>query len=392
MVAGDLVNTAARIQSAAAARDGAGRRGDAARDRGGDRLRGGRRARAEGQDGAAAAAPRAPRARGPRRRAEDGRPRAAVRGPRPRAAPGQGALPRSAEEGKAQLVTVVGTAGHRQVAPRLGVREVRRRARRPLLLAPRPLPRLRRRRRVLGARRDGAHAGGHPRGGGRRARARQAPRVDRGARRRRGGASLARAAARAPARPGRADRARPARTSSRRGGSSSSGLPSSGPVVLVFEDLHWADAGLLDFIEYLLEWSRSHAIFVLALARPDLLERRPTFGAGGRNATTLSLEPLSERAMGELLDGFVPGLPDELRGQILGRAEGVPLYAVETVRMLLDRGLLARRGRLLPADGRDRGARRARDAARARRRAARRPRPRRSGGCSRTPPSSASRS
>jgi class 3 adenylate cyclase/tetratricopeptide (TPR) repeat protein len=116
------------------------------------------------------------------------------------------------------------------------------------------------------------------------------------------------------------------------------------PCVLIFEDLHWADAGLLDFIEYLLEWSRSHALFVLALARPDLLERRPTFGAGGRNATTLSLEPLSERAMGELLDGFVPGLPDELRAQILGRSEGVPLYAVETVRMLLDRSLLKREG------------------------------------------------
>jgi class 3 adenylate cyclase/tetratricopeptide (TPR) repeat protein len=116
------------------------------------------------------------------------------------------------------------------------------------------------------------------------------------------------------------------------------------PVVLVFEDLHWADAGLLDFVEYLLEWSRTHAIFVLALSRPDLLERRPNFGAGGRNATTLGLEPLSDRAMTELLDGFVPGLPDELRVQILDRSEGVPLYAVETVRMLLDRELLAREG------------------------------------------------
>jgi predicted ATPase/class 3 adenylate cyclase len=116
------------------------------------------------------------------------------------------------------------------------------------------------------------------------------------------------------------------------------------PVVLIFEDLHWADAGLLDFIEYLLEWSRNHAMFVLALARPDLLERRPGFGAGGRNGTTLGLEPLSEEAMTELLDGFVPGLPEELRTQILERSEGVPLYAVETVRMLLDRGLLAREG------------------------------------------------
>jgi class 3 adenylate cyclase/tetratricopeptide (TPR) repeat protein len=121
-------------------------------------------------------------------------------------------------------------------------------------------------------------------------------------------------------------------------------LADAGPVVLVFEDLQWADAGLLDFVEYLLEWSRNHPLYVVALARPELLERRPTFGAVGRNATTLSLEPLSARAMEQLLDGFVPGLPGGLRGQILDRSEGIPLYAVETVRMLLDRGLLAREG------------------------------------------------
>jgi predicted ATPase/class 3 adenylate cyclase len=121
-------------------------------------------------------------------------------------------------------------------------------------------------------------------------------------------------------------------------------LAEQGPAVLVFEDLQWADAGLLDFVEYLLEWSRSHPLYVLALARPELLERRPNFGAVSRNATTLSLEPLSEVAMEALLDGFVPGLPAELRRQILDRAEGIPLYAVETVRMLLDRGLLAREG------------------------------------------------
>jgi class 3 adenylate cyclase/tetratricopeptide (TPR) repeat protein len=121
-------------------------------------------------------------------------------------------------------------------------------------------------------------------------------------------------------------------------------LAEQGAVLLLFEDLQWADTGLLDFIEYLLEWSRNHPVFVLALARPDLAERRPGFGAGGRNATTLSLEPLSGRAMEELLEGFVPGLPEELRAQMLARAEGVPLYAVETVRMLLDRGLLAREG------------------------------------------------
>src|SRR4029453_1194993 len=116
------------------------------------------------------------------------------------------------------------------------------------------------------------------------------------------------------------------------------------PTVLVFEDMQWADASLLDFVEYLLEWSRLSALFVRALARPELLDKRPNWGAGHRNFTSLHLGSLSEAAMTELLDGFVPGLPDTLREQILARAEGVPLYAVETVRMLLDRGLLVQEG------------------------------------------------
>jgi len=116
------------------------------------------------------------------------------------------------------------------------------------------------------------------------------------------------------------------------------------PTVLAFEDMQWADASLLDFVEYLLEWSRNHPLYVITLARPELLERRPTWGAGHRNFTSLYLEPLSENAMQELLQGFVPGLPASLRAQILARAEGVPLYAVETVRMLLDRGLLVEDG------------------------------------------------
>ena len=116
------------------------------------------------------------------------------------------------------------------------------------------------------------------------------------------------------------------------------------PVTLVFEDMQWADASLLDFIEYLLDWSRDHPLYVITLARPEMLERRPTWGAGKRTFTALYLEPLGDAAMGELLAGLVPGLPSELRSRILARAEGVPLYAVETVRMLLDRGLLAREG------------------------------------------------
>jgi class 3 adenylate cyclase/tetratricopeptide (TPR) repeat protein len=112
------------------------------------------------------------------------------------------------------------------------------------------------------------------------------------------------------------------------------------PVVLGFEDLQWADESLLDFVEYLLERSRNHPIFVVTLARSELLERRPTWGAGRRSVTAWQLEALPETAMEELLGGLVPGLPESLRNRILERAEGVPLYAVETVRMLLDRGLL----------------------------------------------------
>jgi class 3 adenylate cyclase/tetratricopeptide (TPR) repeat protein len=116
------------------------------------------------------------------------------------------------------------------------------------------------------------------------------------------------------------------------------------PTVLAFEDMQWADESLLDFVEHLLDWSRSHPLFVVTLARPELLERRATWGAGQRNFTSMFLEPLSPEAMQELLRGLVPGLPDELRARILDRAEGVPLYAVETVRMLLDRGLLVEEG------------------------------------------------
>ena len=110
------------------------------------------------------------------------------------------------------------------------------------------------------------------------------------------------------------------------------------PVVLAFEDLQHADSGLLDFIDYLLEWSAEFPIFILALGRPELLAARPGWGA------SVTLDPLPGAAMGDLLAGLVPGLPDELQRRIVSRAEGMPLYAVETVRMLLDQGLLAQDG------------------------------------------------
>jgi len=117
-------------------------------------------------------------------------------------------------------------------------------------------------------------------------------------------------------------------------------LSASGPVVLVFEDLHWADAGTLDFIDHLLEWSRSIPLLIVTLARPELLERRPDWGAGKRSFTSLYLEPLPTEVMRELLSGLVPGLPSAARDAIVTRADGIPLYAVETVRMLLAQGRL----------------------------------------------------
>jgi len=119
-------------------------------------------------------------------------------------------------------------------------------------------------------------------------------------------------------------------------------LTHSSPVVMVFEDLQWADTALLDFIEYLLDWARNRPIFILTLARPELAERRSGWGASARTFTSLFLEPLFSDAMEELVRGLVPGLPDDLVERIRDRAEGVPLYAVETIRMLLDRGLVRR--------------------------------------------------
>jgi len=111
-------------------------------------------------------------------------------------------------------------------------------------------------------------------------------------------------------------------------------------LVMVFEDLHWADPGQLDFIDHVLEWSRGSAIYIITLARPELLERRPNWGAGQRSFTSLALEPLPDEVIREILSSLVPGLPEPTLDHIVGRAEGIPLYAVETIRMLLQDGRL----------------------------------------------------
>jgi class 3 adenylate cyclase/tetratricopeptide (TPR) repeat protein len=118
-------------------------------------------------------------------------------------------------------------------------------------------------------------------------------------------------------------------------------LARENPIFMMFEDIQWADPSLLEFIDYLLEWSRSFPIFVMTLSRPGAAV---SLSGAKRNATSIYLEPLPSAAMERLLTGLVPGLPAEVTEKILERAEGVPLYAVETVRMLLDRGLLVQDG------------------------------------------------
>jgi len=113
------------------------------------------------------------------------------------------------------------------------------------------------------------------------------------------------------------------------------------PLVFLVDDAQYADDGLLDFVEKVLASSRT-PMFVLLLARPELLESRPQLG--GRRTSAIRLEPLPEPAMVHLVDGLVAGIPAEVRDELVKRSEGVPLYAVETVRALIDRELVVPSG------------------------------------------------
>jgi class 3 adenylate cyclase len=113
-----------------------------------------------------------------------------------------------------------------------------------------------------------------------------------------------------------------------------------GTTVLVFEDLHWADPSLLQFIEELPDWSQNHPILIVTMARPDLLDRRPDWGTGRRGFASMYLGPLSGDEMRDLVRGAVPGIPDDAVERITEAADGVPLFAVETLRMLIGDGRL----------------------------------------------------
>ena len=130
------------------------------------------------------------------------------------------------------------------------------------------------------------------------------------------------------------------------------GVAAQRPLVLVFEDLHWADDALLAFVEHLVDWSTSVPLLVLCTARPELYERHPGWGGGKRNSNTVSLSPLAAddtaRLLAALLHKVV--LPAETQERLLEQAGGNPLYAEEFVRMLTDQGVITDEGKLVDED------------------------------------------
>ena len=116
-------------------------------------------------------------------------------------------------------------------------------------------------------------------------------------------------------------------------------LADRGPLVLVFEDLHWADDALLDFVDYLVDWAAGVPLLVVASARPELLTRRPEWGGGKPNSATISLVSLSDEETARLVHGLLDRtvLSVELQSALVRHSGGNPLYAEEFARIALER-------------------------------------------------------
>jgi class 3 adenylate cyclase/DNA-binding SARP family transcriptional activator len=118
------------------------------------------------------------------------------------------------------------------------------------------------------------------------------------------------------------------------------------PLVVVFEDVHWAEPTLLDLIEYLVDMSRDARLLIVCVARAELLEGRPGWSGSGHRRTIVHLEPLSPRASAQLIENLLPGakLPHEVLARIATGSDGFPLFVEEMIAMLLDDGLIRKHG------------------------------------------------
>lgn len=116
-------------------------------------------------------------------------------------------------------------------------------------------------------------------------------------------------------------------------------LAHQAPRIVVFEDLHWASESLLDLVEHIMHPRTQVPLFIVVLSRPELLERRPTWGGGRQNFTALALEPLSETHTRELVERLTGGLHEAIRERIVERCGGNPFFAVELVRGLAEHGI-----------------------------------------------------
>ncbi len=111
-----------------------------------------------------------------------------------------------------------------------------------------------------------------------------------------------------------------------------------GPLVLIFEDLHWSSDSLLDLFEFVMQPRGESSVLMIALARPELLDRRPSWGGGRRNYVALALEPLTDDAGATLVGYLLPQSSASIVSKVVTRAEGNPFYAGEIVRSIVERG------------------------------------------------------
>lgn len=117
-------------------------------------------------------------------------------------------------------------------------------------------------------------------------------------------------------------------------------LARQAPRIIIFEDLHWASDSLLDMVEYIIHLRTQASLLLITLSRPELLDRRPSWGGGRQNFTTLALQPLTPKQTHDLVARLAQDMPENLRTTIVERSGGNPFFALELVRGVSERGSL----------------------------------------------------